>query len=54
VQLDPALGCRLFGQPSRPAVCRQLQPSQDMCGGSAAAAMLWLTQLERATQPGPA
>jgi Fe-S-cluster containining protein len=54
VQLDAALGCRLFGQPSRPAVCRQLQPSRDMCGDSAAAAMVWLTRLERATLPGPA
>jgi hypothetical protein len=54
VQLDEALGCRLFGQPSRPTVCRQLQPSHDMCGDSAAAAMVWLTRLERATLPGPA
>ena len=52
VQLDTRLGCRLFGQASRPAVCSQLQPSEDMCGGSAGAAMAWLTRLEWATRPG--
>ena len=51
VQLDDTLGCRLFGQPSRPAVCRQLQPAPDMCGTSASAALAWLTQLESATRP---
>jgi Fe-S-cluster containining protein len=52
VQLDATLGCRLFGLASRPAVCRQLQPSPDMCGASAASAMVWLTRLERDTLPG--
>ena len=52
VQLDAALGCRLFGLASRPAVCKQLQPSLDMCGTSAESAMVWLTRLERATLPG--
>ena len=51
VQLDDALGCRLFGHPSRPAVCRQLQPARDMCGDSAPAALAWLTHLEVATRP---
>jgi uncharacterized protein len=51
VQLDETLRCRLFGQPERPAVCRSLQPSIDMCRGSAAAAHTWLLQLERMTAP---
>ena len=53
VQLDDALGCRIFGHPSRPAVCGQLQPSLEMCGDSAPAAMAWLTRLENATRPSP-
>lgn len=51
VQLDAALRCRLFGLPGRPAVCAGLQPSHEMCGRDAAAAMRWLTRLEAATAP---
>ena len=54
VQLDEALRCRLFGQPTRPAVCGQLQPSADMCGPTddgGAHARLFLTRLEVATAP---
>lgn len=54
VQLDDANRCRIFGQPERPAVCGQLQPSAEMCGTSAGEALAWLTRLERATAPGPA
>jgi hypothetical protein len=53
VQLDEANRCRIFGQPGRPAVCRQLQPSQEMCGVSAAEALVWLGRLERDTRPNP-
>lgn len=52
VQLNDANACRIFGQPERPAVCRQLMPSADMCGASAPAALAWLTRLELATRPG--
>ncbi|MFM9899785.1 MAG: YkgJ family cysteine cluster protein [Polaromonas sp.] len=52
VQLDAANSCLIFGQPERPAVCGQLQPSAEMCADSAPAALAWLTQLERATCPG--
>jgi Fe-S-cluster containining protein len=52
VQLDETNACRIFGQPERPAVCGQLMPSEEMCGASATAAMLWLGALERATMPG--
>lgn len=54
LQLDDANRCRIFGQPERPAVCGQLQPSAEMCGTSASEALAWLTRLERATAPGPA
>lgn len=49
VQLDETEGCRLFGDPRRPAVCGSLQPSAEMCGSSRTAALLWLSQLETQT-----
>lgn len=51
VQLDEELRCKVFGQPQRPAFCGGLQPSAEMCGDSRAEAMVWLSRLERATQP---
>lgn len=51
VQLDAELGCRIFGQPDRPAVCASLQPSQEMCGTQRTHAMHWLTTLEDLTRP---
>jgi len=48
-QLDEANGCRIFGQPGRPAVCAGLQPSRDMCGDRREHAMFFLAQLERLT-----
>lgn len=51
VQLDAGGRCLLFGRPERPAVCASLAPSPAMCGDSAAAALAWLTRLERATCP---
>ncbi|RZJ01105.1 MAG: YkgJ family cysteine cluster protein, partial [Rubrivivax sp.] len=32
VQLDADNRCRLFDQPTRPAVCGGLKPSLEMCG----------------------
>jgi hypothetical protein len=52
-QLDAAQRCRLFGLPSRPAVCASLRPSAEMCGSSRGHAMTWLTALEAATRPAP-
>lgn len=49
VQLDQHDGCRIFGHPGRPAVCRGLQPSRAMCGESRDQAMFFLTELERLT-----
>jgi hypothetical protein len=51
VQLTADHRCRLFGQPERPAVCVRLQPNEEMCGQSAAQALAWLSELERATRP---
>ncbi|HAF45213.1 MAG TPA: zinc/iron-chelating domain-containing protein [Gallionellaceae bacterium] len=51
VQLDDELCCKVFGQPQRPAFCGGLQPSAEMCGTSREEAMVWLSRLERATQP---
>ncbi len=51
VQLDEQQLCRLFGQPSRPAVCGSLQPSAEMCGPHREHAMVWLHHLETQTQP---
>jgi len=51
VQLTIDNRCKLFGKPERPAVCRNLQPSPEMCGESDEEAFIWLTQLERATAP---
>ena len=51
VQLGPDERCMIFGQPERPAVCGGLMPSADMCGTSTVSAFVYLTQLERLTQP---
>lgn len=51
VQLDEALRCRLFGLPQRPAVCRSLVPSAEMCGASRHQAIRWLAKLDAATRP---
>lgn len=49
--LDSAWRCELFGRPERPAVCASLAPSQEMCGESREAALIYLQRLERATRP---
>lgn len=51
VQLDEHHRCRIFGRPERPAVCARLQPSPQMCGADAGAALRWLARLEVLTQP---
>lgn len=49
IQLDDDNGCKIFGQPGRPAVCASLRPSREMCGGDRAHAMLFLATLDRLT-----
>ncbi len=51
VQLTADNRCLLYGKPERPAVCSHLQPMVDICGESAAEAILLLTELEQATAP---
>ncbi|MGQ5524624.1 YkgJ family cysteine cluster protein [Chitinimonas sp. PSY-7] len=50
VQLDEQNGCRIFGQPDRPAVCSSLPPALDMCGESREHALHYLHWLEVETQ----
>ena len=49
VQLTSDLRCAIFGHPERPAVCRTLRPSEEMCGTSAAEALAFLMELEEVT-----
>lgn len=51
IQLGDDARCRIFGHPGRPAVCAQLQPSAEMCGGTREHAMHYLDQLEHLTRP---
>ncbi|MFG6447757.1 YkgJ family cysteine cluster protein [Roseateles sp. BYS180W] len=51
VQLDEHLRCKIFGHPSRPAVCASLTPDPDMCGDSREQALRWLGWMEEATGP---
>lgn len=51
VQLDAQEHCRIFGRPERPAVCRSLRPSDEMCGRTRKHALVWLHRLERSTAP---
>lgn len=51
IQLTADNRCRLFGRPERPSVCVQLRPQREMCGQTAADALLWLTMLEETTRP---
>ncbi|MFZ4859245.1 MAG: YkgJ family cysteine cluster protein [Desulfuromonadaceae bacterium] len=43
--------CLLFDNNERPQVCRNLQPSEEMCGASSAEAMERLTEWEQLTRP---
>ena len=49
VQLDEENRCRIFGQPSRPAVCASLKPEPEMCGGTREHALRYLSELEQLT-----
>ena len=50
-QLLPDYRCALFGKPERPAVCASLRPTEQMCGASQDAALVYLTALEASTRP---
>ncbi len=51
IHLDERMRCRIFTSPLRPAVCRGLQPEQEMCCDSKGAAMNYLLTLEENTMP---
>ena len=51
VQLLPDLGCAIFGQPQRPAVCASLRPQLAMCGSDRDEALAMLVRLEALTAP---
>ncbi len=51
VQLTDDNRCKIFGQPSRPEVCNNLRPSEEMCGTSAQEALAYLAHLEAVTAP---
>ena len=51
VNLDKNMRCRIFGSPSRPAVCKGLQPSPEMCGSCRKEALDYLAELEELTRP---
>lgn len=49
VHLTADYRCQLLGKPERPAVCANLQPSEEMCGRNSREAFKTLARLERAT-----
>jgi hypothetical protein len=49
VQLDEQDRCKLFGEPTRPAVCRDFRPAADVCGNSRDEAMALITEWEQNT-----
>ena len=56
VQLLDDFKCAIFGKPERPAFCKSLKPSDEMCGKDTLEnpreyAIAWLSNLERATRP---
>src|SRR5262245_21642921 len=51
VQLSEENRCLIFGKPERPTVCVNLHPTAEMCGDSAQAAMIYLSELEVLTSP---
>jgi hypothetical protein len=51
VQLTENNACALFGKPERPAVCKSLKPSKEMCGNTDEEAFQYLRFLEQATGP---
>lgn len=50
VQLDADNLCRLFGDPRRPAVCRQFDYDDEICGEQRQDALDILTELETLTR----
>ena len=51
VQLTKDNKCLLFENPTRPQVCINLRPSEEMCGETFENAISYLNFLEEATKP---
>jgi uncharacterized protein len=54
VQLDEHRRCKIFGLPDRPAVCKQLRASVEMCGPQDDGGLFarhYLMRLEALTRP---
>ncbi len=51
VHLNSALGCDLFNDPRRPAVCGAFQAEPAFCGNNRDEALLILADLEAASTP---
>ena len=51
VHLDKDLGCELFGDPRRPALCAAFQAEPAICGDSRQQALVNITALELASAP---
>lgn len=51
VHLDRRLGCALFGDPRRPALCADFAPEPAVCGDSREQAMHNLQELEVLSSP---
>lgn len=50
INLDKDNRCVLFGQPSRPQVCRQFEADSAVCGDSQQQALALLANLEQLTE----
>ena len=51
IQLAGDLTCKIYFSADRPAVCKNLQPSMEMCGKNQEEALDYLAMLEKATAP---
>lgn len=51
IQLGHDESCMIFGQPSRPAVCVSLRPTESMCHRTREQAIGWIEWLEKETSP---
>jgi len=51
LQLDEQGLCKLFGQPSRPDVCKRFLATEDVCGADNSQALHFISQLEEVTSP---
>ncbi len=51
IHLDGDCRCRIYDSPDRPAVCKSLKATADMCGNSREEAMATLTEWEKTTAP---